>query len=67
MDYVPDYTDLYEEYEAELDRQAEKLPECAYCGVRITDDYYYDIDGTILCEDCMNDEYRKNTDEYMED
>ena len=67
MDYVPDYTDLHAGYEAEQERRLEKLPKCDCCGEPITDDYFYNIDGMFICETCMRDEYRRNTDDYMED
>lgn len=34
------------------------LPSCDICGEPITDDYYYDLNGEIYCERCM-DYYRK--------
>ena len=67
MEYIPDYTDLYEEYEAEQESRLKRFPKCDCCGEPITDDYFYNIDGTYICETCMRDEYRKNTDDYMED
>lgn len=65
--YIPDYNDLHDEYEAEQERKLDKFPKCDCCGEPITDDYYYNIDGTYFCEDCLNSEYRKNTDDYTED
>lgn len=65
--YIPDYNDLHDEYEAEQERNLDKFPKCDCCGEPITDDYFYDIDGTYYCEDCLISEYRKNTDDYMED
>jgi formylmethanofuran dehydrogenase subunit E len=67
LDYILDYTDLHAEYEAEQERRLEKYPKCDCCGESITDDYFYNIDGTFICESCMRDEYRKNTEDYMED
>ena len=42
-------------------------PVCDMCGKRITDDYYYEIGGDILCEDCMISEHRRDTDDYIEE
>lgn len=34
--------------------------ECTCCGCKIDDgDYMYCILGEILCEDCLNDQYRR--------
>ena len=67
MEYIPDYNDLHAEYEREQERELRKFPKCDCCGEHITDEYFYNIDGTYLCETCLNDEYRKKTDEYIED
>ena len=46
MPHIPDYNDLHDEYEAEQERKLNKLPKCDCCGQPITDDYFYNIDGT---------------------
>lgn len=51
-------------YDAEQEKQIEKLPLCVCCGNRVTDDFYYDIDGEILCEECLKDKYRKDVDDF---
>jgi hypothetical protein len=53
-----------------LDRkQAEyeaRLPRCEAnkCGKRIDEDFYFEIDGEILCEECMKRRYRRSTEDY---
>ena len=64
--YIPDYNDLHEEYEIAREQKLQKLPKCDCCGEPITDDYFYNIDGTYFCEERLISEYRKNTDDYME-
>lgn len=46
------------------DREEERYPHCDKCGNAIYDEHYYEINGDLLCEDCMNDKYRFNTDDY---
>lgn len=65
-DYIPDYTELHARYEAEQQRELDKLPKCDCCGETITDDFLFDIDGTLYCEDCLNDSFRKPADDYIE-
>ena len=65
--YIPDYNDLHEEYEIAREQKLGELPKCDCCGEPITDDYFYDIDGTYYCEECLKSEFRKNTDDYIED
>ena len=64
-EYIPDYTDLHAEYEAEQEGKAESFPRCDCCGERITTDKFFNVDGTYICLDCIDD-YKVNTDEYME-
>mgnify|MGYP003324246704 CR=1 FL=1 len=44
-------------HEREQERLAAQLPECDYCG-RTIDDHYYSINGEILCEICMDENFR---------
>lgn len=56
---------LWESHERELDRQLLARPVCDCCGERIQDEWYFELPGETLCEDCLKDKYRKNT--YDED
>lgn len=66
MDYVPDYTDLHSEYESEQEIRLDKLPKCDCCGKRIFTDKFFNVEGTYICLDCIED-YKVDTDDYMED
>ena len=44
----------------------EKLPKCAYCGEPIQDDYCYEINGEVICEDCLNDNFRVSTESLID-
>lgn len=65
--YTPDYNDLHDDYERERERRLEKYPKCDLCGEPITDDEFFDIDGTYFHEACLNSEYRKYTNDYIEE
>lgn len=41
-----------------------KLPVCDKCRKVIQDDYYFFIDHDTLCENCMQDLYMFNTEDY---
>lgn len=43
-----------------------RLPICDNCKERIHDDDYYDVEGEILCEDCMKEKYRRSTEDHVE-
>ena len=46
-------------------REEARLPVCEKCGKPISDDYYFEIEGEILCEDCMIAKFRKSTEDYI--
>ena len=66
MDYMPDYTELHAMHEALLEKRIEKYPKCDCCGERILDDEFFNIEGTYICENCIDD-FKVNTDDYVED
>lgn len=47
----------FDRHQREQERLAAQLPECDYCGKPV-DDYYYNINGEIICEDCLNENFR---------
>ena len=57
----------YDRYCEEREEQMQKHPECSCCGEYITDDFCYVIDGDIYCEECLKDEFRRLTEDLMED
>lgn len=67
MPDIPDYNELYDAFEQDRENELEKYPKCDLCGEPITDEYFYNIDGTFICEECLNSEYRKRVDDYIEE
>ena len=55
-----------ERYFAEQDKALEKLPKCSCCGHRIQDDYHYDIDDVLICEGCLERNFRKKIEDYID-
>ena len=47
------------EYEARLPVCEEKK-----CRKRIDEDFCYEVEGEILCEECMKRRYRRSTEDY---
>lgn len=43
-----------ERYAADKDEELEKLPKCIECGEPIQTEYYFEIDGELYCEECMD-------------
>lgn len=51
----------YDRYEAEVESAMKLLPVCSECGERIQDDFCYQLYDEIICEECLNINYRKMT------
>lgn len=66
MRYTDDPIADYYAYEDEQAKALEKYPVCSCCEEHIVDDYLYDIDGDLICEDCLKEYYRKSTDDYID-
>lgn len=62
--YVPDNYDAFLAHQAKQDAWLRKRPICEECDKPIQDDYLYDVDGMVLCEKCMKEQYRKDTEDY---
>ena len=63
---IPDNYDMWVQHEAEKERLLELLPVCENrrCKKRIQDDYYFVIEGELLCEECAHERYRYRTEDY---
>ena len=64
MFYTDDPVKDFERHDRAQEKLLEQLPICDDCGKRIGEDYYFDIDAEILCEDCVIERYRRNTNDY---
>lgn len=63
--YLKDNADLFAEYDAEQEEERKRLPECDECEEEITDEYLYDIDGVLYCEECMKKLFKKPVENYL--
>ena len=61
---VPDNYDRWKQHDAEQEAQLDKLPKCSICDEPIQDDYYYEINDECICEECLNDNFRKDIEDY---
>lgn len=65
MNY-PDNYSLWEQHEARQERQLRSRPMCACCGEYIQSEVLWDFDGTLYCDRCAVEEFRKHTEDYMD-
>ena len=63
-----DPLDDFDRWDAEQERMRARLPTCENpkCKKRIDAELYFEIDGEILCENCMIDRYGRSTEDYIE-
>lgn len=66
MYYTNDPIRDFNRYDSDQHDEFQKLPECTYCGSKIQDEFLYCINDEIICKDCLNDHFRKETEDYVE-
>lgn len=64
-EYIPDYNDLHQEHEARQQRELDRLPKCCECDEPIQTDECYEINGELICPDCLKDNHRKLVEDYV--
>lgn len=55
----------FERYDAEQQRRLSELPVCSECGEPVQDDFYYEINDEIICQECLDRDFRKRTEDYI--
>lgn len=64
-EYIPDYNDLFDQFEEEEAQKEERFPKCDCCGKRITTKRFFNVEGTYICPECIED-FIVDTEDYME-
>ena len=52
-------------HDNEIETVLTKRPVCDECGEHIQDEYCYEINGDIICPECMKDNHRKWTEDII--
>lgn len=63
---LPDYNDLFDRHETERANAISRFPKCVYCDEHIFDDFLFDLDGDLVCETCLNENFKKHTEDYID-
>lgn len=63
--YTGDPVRDFHRYDAHQQKELERCPKCDYCGKHITADNYYDLDGDIVCEECLDRYFKKAVEDYV--
>lgn len=66
MRYTDDPPGDWDAHCIEQDKLMELLPYCDECGERIEDEFLYDFDGCLVCEECLERNHKKFTTDLME-
>ena len=66
MTYTDNPVADFERYDAQRQRELDKLPRCSYCDEPIQDDFCFEINDELICESCLNEHHRKLVDAYVE-
>lgn len=52
-------------HDAEQERKLEQLPRCSECDEPIQDDFCYEINDELVCENCMEMNHKKLTENVI--
>lgn len=56
----------WEHHEWRQQQDLAKRPVCCYCQEHIQDEELFDIEGELYCKQCLVNNFRKNTEDYIE-
>ena len=65
MCYIPDYLDHWADHNRQQEESLKNLPECCECGEKIQDEYCFEINDEFVCERCLIENHRKNTEDLV--
>ena len=56
----------WDRYCAEQQKKLDRLPICCECDEPIQSDACYEFNGELICPECLVENHRKRTDDYVE-
>lgn len=62
---MEDNYSMFRRHEAQQEAALQRHPVCYYCGRHITDENLYDVEGNLYHEECLNESFRKYTEDYI--
>ena len=65
MRYTDDPPGDWDAYCREQEQLAALLPHCDECDKRIDDDFLYEFDGYLICEDCLDRNHKRQTSDLV--
>ena len=55
----------FERWDRDREKKLIHLPRCSCCDEPIQDDFCYEINGELICENCMETQHRRSTDDFI--
>ena len=59
----PDNHDIWEAEEQRREQQLARRPVCSYCDQHIQEDYFFEIDCEIVCEECLERHFKRTVED----
>lgn len=66
MSWTDDPVRDAERHAAEQEKWLKRLPVCCECDHPIQSDECFEFDGGLICPDCLKDNHKKWTEDYIE-
>lgn len=64
-DRMADPLDDFASYDAHRQAELDRLPKCIYCDQPIQDDFCYEINDELVCEECLKEHHRVDVERYI--
>ena len=66
MFYTDDPIADFHRYDAEQQKKLDRLPKCSECGEPIQDEFCFEVNDELVCDECMHNNHRKSVDDFIE-
>lgn len=66
MFYTDDPVADFEMHNRAQTKRLAQLPACSICGEPIQDEHLYLINDEFVCPDCLDRDFKKDVDDYVE-
>lgn len=60
----PDVLDMFHVHDAEQQAKLGRLPRCSECDNPIQSEACYEINGELICEECLENNHKKWVEDY---
>lgn len=64
---IPDNYDMWEAHDREMERRLARRPLCSICDNHIQDEEAYLINGEVICQECLDRDFKINVEDYIDE